>query len=123
MVLHDQLGGVLIRGEVLVNGEHRDYHWWNRLAVEIDMTREQFSAEEIVSGGVVIARAPASTWRRLREEYEILRSRVQESRGAGLGWPRRHRQATAPPGSRSCRLGSQARQDLVSCLAEAAGLA
>ncbi|HVB42681.1 MAG TPA: hypothetical protein VNF47_08255 [Streptosporangiaceae bacterium] len=85
MVLNDLLGGELIRGEVLVDGEHRDYHWWNRLAtgVEIDLTREQFCADEIVSGGVVVPRTPVSTWRRLRAEYEVLRCRVQENLGDG----------------------------------------
>jgi len=96
MVLNDLLGGELICGEVLVNGEHRDYHWWNRLAtgVEIDLTREQFGADEIVSGGVVVPRTPVSTWRRLREEYEVLRCRVQENLGDdGGSWPSLHRQA------------------------------
>jgi hypothetical protein len=80
MVLNDLLGGELIRGEVQVNGQFRDYHWWNRigLEVEIDLTREQFRPEEIVTGGTVIPRPPVTEWRRLREEYELLRSRVLE---------------------------------------------
>ncbi|WP_223772459.1 hypothetical protein [Streptomyces sp. 135] len=80
MVLNDLLGGELIRGEVQVNGQRRDYHWWNRvgLGVEIDLTREQFRPEEIVTGGTVIPRPPMTEWRRLREEYELLRSRVLE---------------------------------------------
>ncbi|WP_406430223.1 hypothetical protein OHB00_00840 [Streptomyces sp. NBC_00631] len=73
------LGGELIRGEVQVNGRRRDYHWWNRvgLGVEIDLTREQFRPEEIVTGAIVIPR-PVTGWRRLREEYELLRSGVLE---------------------------------------------
>ncbi|MEU9298485.1 hypothetical protein [Streptomyces sp. NPDC048266] len=80
MVLNDLLGGELIRGEVHVNGERVDYHWWNRLGVgiEIDLTREQFGPEEIVTGGTVIPRPPVTEWRRLREEYELLRDRVVE---------------------------------------------
>jgi hypothetical protein len=80
MVLNDLLGGELIRGEVHVNGERVDYHWWNRLGVdlEIDLTREQFGPEEAVTGGVVIPRPPVAEWRRLREEYELLRDRVME---------------------------------------------
>ncbi len=80
MVLNDLLGGELIRGEVHVDGERVDYHWWNRLGMglEIDLTREQFAPEEIVTGGIVIPRPPASEWRRLREEYELLRDRVLE---------------------------------------------
>ncbi|MFF4245911.1 hypothetical protein ACFYY2_15740 [Streptomyces sp. NPDC001822] len=82
LVLHDLLGGELIRGEVGVDGERVDFHWWNRLGrgVEIDLTREQFEAHEIVSGGVVIER-PAEIVR-LREEYELLRDRVLERLGA-----------------------------------------
>ncbi|MEV5139581.1 hypothetical protein ACFZB6_28985 [Streptomyces syringium] len=80
MVLNDLLGGELIRGEVHVNGERTDYHWWNRLGmgVEIDLTREQFRPEEVVIGGIVIPRPPVTEWHRLREEYELLRDRVAE---------------------------------------------
>jgi hypothetical protein len=65
-----------MRGEVHVDGERVDLHWWNHLGlgVEVDLTREQFRPEEIVVGGVVVPRPP--TIRRLREEYELLRERV-----------------------------------------------
>ncbi|MER6114618.1 hypothetical protein [Streptomyces sp. NPDC001743] len=78
LVLHDLLGGELIRGEVHVDGVRTDFHWWNRLGpgTDIDLTREQFAAEEIVSGGTVIPRPPRIV--RLREEYELLRDRVLE---------------------------------------------
>ncbi|MFJ8865789.1 hypothetical protein ACIRD6_08485 [Streptomyces sp. NPDC102473] len=78
LVVNDLLGGDLIRGEVRVDGERVDFHWWNRLGmgVEIDLTREQFGAHEIVSGGVVVER-PAEIVR-LREEYELLSARVLE---------------------------------------------
>lgn len=80
MVLNDLLGGELVRGEVHVNGERVDYHWWNRLGmgIDIDLTREQFRPEEIVTEGIVIPRPPVTEWRRLREEYELLRDRVLE---------------------------------------------
>jgi hypothetical protein len=80
MVLNDLLGGELIRGEVHVDGERVDYHWWNRLGmgIEIDLTREQFGPQEIVTGGIVISRPPMTEWRRLRQEYELLRDRVLE---------------------------------------------
>ncbi len=76
LVVNDLLGGELLRGEVLVDGRRTDYHWWNRLGmgVEVDLTREQFRPEEIVTEGVVIARPPRIA--RLREEYELLRDRV-----------------------------------------------
>ncbi|WP_328911121.1 hypothetical protein OG230_17275 [Streptomyces sp. NBC_00234] len=78
MVVNDLLGGELIRGEVRVGGVQTDYHWWNRLGmgIEIDLTREQFGPEEIVTGGTVVPR-PAEIVR-LREEYELLRGRVLE---------------------------------------------
>ncbi|MCF3101405.1 hypothetical protein IPZ58_07405 [Streptomyces roseoverticillatus] len=78
LVLNDLLGGDLVRGEVRVGGVRTDYHWWNRLGegLEIDLTREQFRPEEIVTGGVVIPRPPEI--KRLREEYELLRARVLE---------------------------------------------
>ncbi|GAA3483552.1 MULTISPECIES: YunG family protein [Streptomyces] len=81
LVLNDLLGGELIRGEVRVDGERTDFHWWNRLGmgVEIDLTREQFGPEEIVTGGTVIPR-PAEIVR-LREEYELLRGRVLDRLG------------------------------------------
>ncbi|MFE7750060.1 hypothetical protein [Streptomyces sp. NPDC057428] len=78
LVIHDLLGGELIRGEVSVGGERVDFHWWNRLGmgIEVDLTREQFEVHETVSGGVVIER-PAEIVR-LRAEYELLRDRVLE---------------------------------------------
>ncbi|MEU9761397.1 hypothetical protein ACFYYY_16305 [Streptomyces sp. NPDC001834] len=76
LVLHDLLGGDLIRGEVHVDGERVDYHWWNRfgMGIEVDLTREQFGPAEQVVGGEVIER-PAEIVR-LCEEYELLRGRV-----------------------------------------------
>ncbi len=78
LVLHDLLGGDLLRGEVHVDGVQTDFHWWNRLAGghEIDLTREQFAPEEIVTEGTVVVRPPQI--RRCREEYELLRARVLE---------------------------------------------
>ncbi|MFC5147738.1 YunG family protein [Streptomyces aureoversilis] len=83
MVLNDLLGGELIRGEVRVDGVQTDFHWWNRLGegVEIDLTREQFAPEEIVTGGLVVPRPPEI--KRLREEYELLRERVLEKLRTG----------------------------------------
>ncbi|QLE70854.1 hypothetical protein FGW37_03885 [Streptomyces rectiverticillatus] len=87
MVLNDLLGGELIRGEVRVGGLQTDFHWWNRLGegVEIDLTREQFSPEEVVTGGLVIPRPPEI--KRLREEYELLRERVLEKLRTGVAVP------------------------------------
>ncbi|MFE4690843.1 hypothetical protein ACFRH6_12375 [Streptomyces sp. NPDC056749] len=78
LVVNDLLGGELIRGEVRVDGERVDFHWWNRLGagLEIDLTREQFAPHEIVTDGVAVER-PAEIVR-LREEYELLSARVLE---------------------------------------------
>ncbi|PWI43388.1 hypothetical protein [Streptomyces sp. ICBB 8177] len=77
LVLHDLLGGDLLRGEVRVDDQRTDYHWWNRLGagVEIDLTREQFRPEETVTPGVVVPRPPGPP-RRLNAEYQLLRARV-----------------------------------------------
>ncbi|MEV0254468.1 hypothetical protein AB0H82_09385 [Streptomyces sp. NPDC050732] len=76
LVLNDLLGGELILGEVHVDGERTGYHWWNRLAlgVEIDLTRGQFLPGETVVGGTAVTRPPEI--RHCREEYELLRARV-----------------------------------------------
>ncbi|MFI5532123.1 hypothetical protein ACIA8O_26670 [Kitasatospora sp. NPDC051853] len=83
MVVNDLLGGELLRGEVLVGGERVDYHWWNLLGagVEVDLTREQFAPHELVTEGTVVPRPPLAEWRRLRPEYELLRTRVLERLG------------------------------------------
>jgi len=83
LVLNDLLGGDLVRGEVHVDGRRTDYHWWNRLVggVEVDLTREQFRPEELVTGGQAMAR-PA-TIRRCQREYELLRGRVRAALGLG----------------------------------------
>ncbi|MEU8081344.1 hypothetical protein AB0B31_38550 [Catellatospora citrea] len=76
LVVHDLLGGDLMCGEVRVDGVRTDHHWWNRLSggLEIDLTREQFGPEEIVTAGEVVVRPPAIN--RLHDEYELLRGRV-----------------------------------------------
>ncbi|MER7015176.1 hypothetical protein ABT324_27410 [Saccharopolyspora sp. NPDC000359] len=79
LVLNDLLGGDLVRGEVHVDGRQVDFHWWNRLpgGLELDLTREQFTPDELVTSGVVVERPAEFT--RLREEYELLRTRVLEN--------------------------------------------
>lgn len=82
MVLHDLLGGELLRGEVLAGGQHEDYHWWNWLASGGRSTRPgSSSARSRWSAPGLLSRTPASTWRRLREEYELLRGRVLRDLG------------------------------------------
>jgi len=89
LVVHDLLGGDLVRGEVHVGGERVDFHRRNLLpgGAEVDLTRDQFGPEEIVTDGVALAR-PATPMKRGREEYETLRRRVFEALGRDGSIPR-----------------------------------
>ena len=76
VVLHDYFGGSLVMGEVLVEGERVDYHWWNRLpdGEEVDITLGQFDLHELVVGGIDVSRPTGPT--RLDAQYALLSSRV-----------------------------------------------
>lgn len=83
LTLHDLVGGDLLMAEVLrPDGSRQGYHWWNRLAggLEVDLTREQFMATELVQDPRVVPRPPGLP-RRGREEYLRLRTRVFTSLG------------------------------------------
>jgi hypothetical protein len=77
LVVQDLLGGDLVQAEVLHrDGTRQGVHYWNRLgAVEMDLTREQFTDGERIGSGQIVPR-PAGSPRRCREQYEILRARV-----------------------------------------------
>jgi len=85
VVVHDYFGGDLVRGEVHVRGERVDFHWWNRLpdGSEIDLTREQFSLQEKVIGGVYVPRPLG--WTRLDREYSLIADRVATHLGLAVG--------------------------------------
>jgi hypothetical protein len=78
LVVNDLLGGELVRGEVHVDGQRVDFHWWNRLhgGIEVDLTRDQFTAGEVITHAVAIVRPPDTQMKRLHAEYELLRRRV-----------------------------------------------
>ena len=80
LVVQDLFGGELLLAEVLnADGSRQGLHYWNRLAngVEVDLTREQFTATEIVQAPAVSAR-PADTSRgRLAAQYEALATSVR----------------------------------------------
>lgn len=77
LVVNDLLGGDLVVGEVHRDGAHVDYHWWNRFGVlDVDLTREQFTADEVVVGGKALSRPPTEELRRCVDEYLLLRRRV-----------------------------------------------
>jgi hypothetical protein len=87
LVVNDLLGGELMRGEVHVDGQRIDFHWWNRLhgGIEVDLTRDQFSAGEIITDVVAIARPPNTEMKRLHAEYELLHRRVFDALAAQPG--------------------------------------
>ncbi|MCY0963450.1 YunG family protein [Streptomyces sp. H27-H5] len=81
LIVHDVLGGDLMRGEVHVDGDQRGFHWWNRLSsgVELDLTREQFQRGQRVTAACVVERPPGPL--RRWDEYLLLRRRVIEHLG------------------------------------------
>lgn len=85
LVLHDLFGGDLVLGEVHVAGQRTGVHYWNRFGagLEVDLTRDQFHADEHVVGARVLQR-PDGPPNRCRAEYDLLRTRVM------------HRMATTP---------------------------
>ncbi len=76
-VLHDLLGGGLLIAKVYVDGQQRGFHGWNRLVggLEIDLTRDQFTADESIGEAREIAR-PADEPLRIQAQYAVLRERV-----------------------------------------------
>ena len=77
LVLNDLLGGDLCVAEVLLpDGSRQGFHWWNRLAgVDVDLTREQFDAGELVAEPRVLARPPGPL-KGGDQHYRLLRARV-----------------------------------------------
>ena len=82
LVVQDLLGGELLLAEVLnADGSRQGLHYWNRLAtgVEVDLTRDQFSATEIVQAPDVVPRPPDTTSGRLAPQYQMLATAVRAS--------------------------------------------
>lgn len=76
LVLHDFFGGSLVMGEVIVDGQRVDFHWWNRLpdGEQVDLTLEQFGPHEHVVGAMEVKRPTGAT--RMDAQYALLSSRV-----------------------------------------------
>ncbi len=76
LVLHDFFGGSLVMGEVFIEGQRVDFHWWNRLpdGEQVDLTLEQFGPDEHVIGAMEVRRPTGIT--RLDEQYALLSARV-----------------------------------------------
>jgi hypothetical protein len=79
LVIQDHLGGELLLADVLYpDGARQGVHYWNRLpgGLEIDLTREQFVAGEIIQPSRVAARPLDVSDGRLAEQYRTLSSCV-----------------------------------------------
>ena len=85
LVINDLFGGDLMCGEVELNGEQQNFHWWNRRpsGIALDLTREQFRRGQSDTGGRAVQR-PEGRLPRRWEEYLLLRSRVETRLGAAL---------------------------------------
>ncbi len=84
LVVNDIFGGELLISEVhLTDGYRQGFHYWNRLpsGEEVDLTREQFSSDEIVQAPQTVNR-PTGPPRRCAEQYNLLRHRVFEALGS-----------------------------------------
>jgi hypothetical protein len=80
LVVQDLVGGELLLADVYNHdGSTQGVHYWNRLAggLEIDLTREQFSASEVVQSPSVVERPADLTGGRLYPQYVALVSAVR----------------------------------------------
>lgn len=79
LVVHDLIGGQLLEAEVLhPDGAPQGFHYWNRLAgLDVDLTREQFTSEELVQEPRIIDRHLPTQWL-AHSQYLILRDRVHQ---------------------------------------------
>jgi hypothetical protein len=80
LVVQDLLGGELLLAEVLhADGSWQGLHYWNRLASgeEVDLTRGQFSATELVQAPDAVPRPPDTSTGRLAPQYRALAAAVR----------------------------------------------
>ena len=94
LVVHDLLGGEVLRADVYLDGERIEGHMWNRLVsgVDVDLTRDQFRRGEVIGEPTVARRTPAIAdpahprYHRY-EAYLVLSERVRARLGL-VGWHR-----------------------------------
>jgi hypothetical protein len=89
LVVQDLMGGELLSAEVQhADGSRQGWHNWNRLpgGLEIDLTREQFRAGEVIKTPNVVARRGPLPGRAV-EEYLRLRASVLTELGLPLPHP------------------------------------
>jgi hypothetical protein len=83
LVIHDLLGGDLLIAEVIRgDGSRQGVHYWNLLpdGNEVDLTRGQFSGDEVVQQPRIVRR-PAGPPKRCAEQYLRMRHRVLDALG------------------------------------------
>lgn len=77
-------GGDLVLGQVFVNGEQTEHHYWNRIGgVDVDLTSSQFTGNEEIREVAVLdeesIRERQPTMRQeLADRIELLRNAVSE---------------------------------------------
>lgn len=78
LVVHDLLGGNLLVAQVSLAGVVDGVHYWNRLddGRDVDLTRSQFTDDEVVLEPRVVPREPLPRPERARAAYLLLRERV-----------------------------------------------
>lgn len=78
LVVNDLLGGDLLVAPVRLAGVVDGVHYWNRLddARDVDLTRDQFTDDEVVLEARVVHREPLPRPERARAAYLLLRERV-----------------------------------------------
>ena len=88
VVLHELLGGEVLLAEVHhADGSPQGVHFWNRLpgGEEVDLTRGQFTAGELVGVPEVFELPPPERLAqgRLATQHALLRARVRAALGLG----------------------------------------
>jgi hypothetical protein len=85
LTLNDMLGGELLCAEVRVGSTRIGYHWWNRIGdTEIDFTRDQFAAHEII-GQPWVARRPPGNDHFYGAQHALFAQRVNSALDELLG--------------------------------------
>jgi len=83
LTIHDLLGGDLLIAEVAhADGSRQGVHYWNRLpdGTEVDLTRDQFTAHEVIKPPRTLRR-PGGLPKRCAEQYLTMRGRVFSALG------------------------------------------
>lgn len=71
----------MLLAEVHRDGERTGYHYWNRFAgLDVDLTRDQFFAGEVVGEPQVVVRPPGAP-RNYVEEFGVFKRRVLAALG------------------------------------------